>query len=129
MARIKLKRTLTKLALVAGAASLLAACVTRHQVAQADWDQGARQGKITRDYALPGNGAVPACLMQLPPEERAAHHFVQVRYSQSRHVHFDVAELPAGLVAGIGASVEIWPADCAAGKVGRIAQVFAAAPQ
>lgn len=124
-----MKKTLTKLALAAGAASLLAACATKHPVAQADWEQGARQGKITRDYALPGNGTLPACIVQLPPEERAAHHFVQVRYSQSHHVHFDVAELPADLVAGIGASVEIWPADCAAGKVGRIAQVFAPAPQ
>lgn len=121
-------RTLIQTTLAAGALFLLAACATRHPVAQADWDQGAREGKITRDYALPGNGALPACLAQLPPEERAARHFVQVRYNQMRHVHFDVAELPAGVVARLGDRVEIWPADCAAGQVGRIAQVFAPAP-
>lgn len=121
-------RTLKQTSLLAGATFLLAACAARHPVAQADWDQGARQGKVTRDYALQGNGALPVCLAQLAPDQLAAHHYVQVRYSQARHVHFAVAELPANLVAGVGAEVEIWPDDCAAGKVGRIARVFAPAP-
>lgn len=124
-------RTIKQLGLIAGAACLLAACATKHPVAQADWDLGARQGKITRVYsltALPGNDPLPVCLAQLSPADGAAHHYVQVRYSQARHAHFVVAVLPDTLVAGIGASVEVWPADCSAGQVGRISQVFTPAP-
>jgi len=116
--------TTTRLAVILGASTLLAACAARHPVAQADWEQGAREGRIVRDYAVSDSPPLPVCLAQLAPQERSAHHFVQVRYQQARHVHFEVAELPPGLRVGIGASVEIWPADCAAGQIGRIAQVF-----
>lgn len=113
-----------QLALLLGAAALLGACATRHPVAQADWDQGAREGKISRDYTQADSGPLPACLAHMTPDARAGHHFVQVRYQQARHVHYVVAELPANLDAGIGAQVEVWPDDCAAGKVGRITQLF-----
>jgi hypothetical protein len=119
--------TTTRLALMLGASALLAACAARHPVAQADWEHGAREGRIVRDYAEFANRdspPLPVCLAQLGPEAWRAHHFVQVRYQQARHVHFEVADLPPGLRAGIGAGVEIWPADCAAGQIGRIAQVF-----
>ena len=114
----------TQLALLLGVGALLAGCAARHPVAQADWEQGAREGKIVRDYAVSDTPPLPVCLAQLAPEARAGHHFVQVRYQQARHVHFEVAELPPGMQAGIGANVEVWPADCAAGQIGRIAQVF-----
>ena len=119
-----MKYQITKLAWFFAATVLLAACATRHPVPQADWDQGAREGKISRDFALPDSGPLPACLAQMTPDARAGHHFVQVRYQQARHVHFVVAELPATLDAGIGAQVEVWPADCTAGQVGRITQLF-----
>lgn len=116
--------TTTRLAILLAIGTLLTACAARHPVAQADWEQGAREGRIVRDYAVSDSPPLPVCLAQLGPEARAAHHFVQVRYQQARHVHFEVAELPPGLRAGIGANVEVWPADCAAGQIGRIAQVF-----
>lgn len=112
------------IALVTGALALLAGCAARHPVAQADWDLGARQGRIVRDYTRSAPAALPSCLAQLAPEARGTRHFVQVRYQQARHVHFEVAEVPPQLVAGIDDNVEIWPADCAAGQIGRIAQVF-----
>lgn len=109
------------------AAILLTACASHYRVTQADWEQGAREGRIVRDYAAPGDAAVPACLAQLAPQAWAGHHFVQVRYTRARHIHFDVADLPAPLQAKVGDEVEIWPEDCAAGKIGHIKQVFATA--
>lgn len=115
-----------RLTAMLGAAMLLAACASKHAVSQADWEQGAREGKITRDYAAGTGAALPACVAALPADERATHHFVLVRYTQARHVHVDIAELPADLHAAIGDNVQIWPEECAAGKYGRITQVFPA---
>ena len=115
-----------RLTVLLGAAMLLTACASKHDVSQADWEKGAREGKITRDYTVTGGPALPACLATLPAEERATHHFVQVRYTQARHVHFDIAELPVDLHAAIGDHVQIWPEECEAGKYGRITQVFPA---
>lgn len=105
-------------------AILLTACATRYRVSQAEWEQGAREGRIVRDYALPGSPPLPACMLPITPEEGAAHHFVQVRFNRARHVHFEVAELPSNLYAGVGDEVEIWPEDCDAGKFGHITRVF-----
>lgn len=107
---------------------VLTACASRYRVTQADWEQGAREGRIVRDYALPGTVPIPACMAQMTPQERAGHHFVQVKFNRARHVHFEVAELPSNVQADVGDEVEIWPEDCAAGKFGRIAKVFLSEP-
>lgn len=105
-------------------AILLTACASRCTVSQAASYQGAREGTIVRDYALPGSPALPGCLAQLPEEELADRHFVQVKYHRTRHTYFDAAQLPANLRAQLGDRVEIWTEECSAGKYGYIAQVF-----
>lgn len=109
---------------VAGLA-LLAACSTMETVPAADWQQGARRAWVMSDYAPDAvTTALPPCLASLPAADYANRHFVRVLYRHAKIMHEEVAELPPGLQAKSGDRVELWPADCQAGQLSRIAKVF-----
>ncbi|MRW93612.1 hypothetical protein GJ699_26825 [Duganella sp. FT80W] len=107
--------------LMLAALLLLSGCASKTFVNRADWEQGARHGWVVGEYAAGQPvDTLPACMARLPANELASHHFVRVRYSQARLQHEVVVELPAGAALRDGEQVEVWPADCAAGKLAHI---------
>jgi hypothetical protein len=121
--------TLAAMALtVTTAATMLAGCATSSAPNSVDWPNGARRGWVVSTYT-PGQDAstLPACLASLPAADYAARRFVKIRYRQARLLRTEVAEITPGLQLRDGDRVELWPADCAAGKLSRISKVFSAA--
>lgn len=94
------------------------------------WLEGAKLGTIEYIYsAETPEKDVPACLASLPKEELSRRHFVKVWYRHVRLVRHEVAELPDDLAhAKLEDQVEIWPADCAEGRLSRISKVFPLTP-
>src|SRR5471032_1814337 len=111
--------------LAALAAACCAACAPLAPLHDVDWQHGARYGWVSAFYdgATP-RAALPACLAALPPEELAAHRYVQIAYRHVRVMRNEVAplpELPGGPLQ-MGEHVELWPQDCDQGKLSRIAK-------
>jgi len=104
---------------------LLSGCAIGIGHADIDWQHGARRGWVVNSYSPALVASMrPPCLANLPADEYSTRRFVQVRYFHVRVMYYDVAELPAGLDLKEGDRVELWPADCAAGQISRIGQVF-----
>jgi hypothetical protein len=113
--------TNTRMGLPLIALTLLAACASPPPSREVDWRNGARRGEIVAFYDMAaGAPPLPACLAQLPPAEIASHRFVKLRYRHVRHMRYEVAALPASSALQVGDEVEVWPADCKAGKLSRV---------
>ena len=113
-----------QLVLLAGLAGCTA--VPAHQ--QVDWRQGARRAWISTIYTVETpRSELPACLADLPAEQLSTHRFVKVRYRHVRRMLVAVAELPAlpdGYQVAIDDRVEVFPQDCSAGQLSRIARML-----
>lgn len=99
--------------------------------AEVDWSHGAKHGWVAGFYdAATPRAALPACLAALPADELAQHRFVRIDYRHVRRMLVEVAELPPQSDVKVGDRVELWPEDCARGKLSRISRVMppAAAP-
>ena len=117
------RTVLATLALLA--ASLLGACSSTPQRPAVDWQHGAHHATIVSIYAADAApSSLPPCLAALPADEYASHRYVKVHYHHVRLLHSSIAALPDGMAAGVGSEVEIWPADCHAGKLAHISRVL-----
>jgi hypothetical protein len=104
---------------------LLSACATDPGGKMVDWEHGAKHGWVVSAYAPDSVAtALPPCLANLPTSEFSTRRFVRVKYRHVRLMLYEVAELPPALDAKIGDRIELWPANCSAGKISRITQVF-----
>ena len=104
-----------------------AADLAQHDV---DWRSGAKHGWISGFYtADTPSSDLPKCLADLPPEQLAAHRFVKIDYRHVRRMLVEVAELPDTAerpAVRIGDRVDLWPQDCAEGRISRISKMMAA---
>lgn len=92
-----------------------------------DWERGARPGKIVEPIDVRGPVAsLPPCIAALPPETLADRHFARVLRFGVRAAHFDVAEIAPGVATVPGTAVEIYPGNCANGKLGRVSRALPA---
>ena len=109
----------------------MAACASDPAQHDVDWRNGAKHGWISGFYAPDTpRSELPKCLADLPPEQLAAHRFVRIDYRHVRRMLVEVAELPE-LAAEhpavkLGDRVELWPRDCAEGRLSRISKMMAA---
>ena len=121
--------------LVAGAMALasllLAACAPLAAEHDVDWKSGAKHGWVSGFYTADTPLAdLPKCLADLPPGQLAGHLFVKIDYRSVRRMMVEVAEVPGGAAQTVklGDRVELWPQDCARGKLSRISKMMAAPP-
>lgn len=105
--------------------ALLSGCAATADISPVDWQHGAKRAWVLAAYAPDASPAqLPPCLAGLPAADYAARRFVSVRYRHVKLMHDEVAELTPDLQAKAGDRVELWPADCSAGKLSRISKVF-----
>ena len=107
----------------------LGACASNGAQSEVDWRNGAKHGWIAGFYtAETPRSALPACLAEVPQEQLAAHRFVRIDYRHVRRMVVEVAELPEPGVdqpaVKIGDRVELWPHDCAEGRLSRISKMM-----
>lgn len=94
----------------------LAACAG---VPAVDWERGARPGKIVEIIDLEAPVAsLPPCIAGQSPKPLADRHFARVLRFGVRAAHTDVAEIAPGVPLAVGTAVEVFPGNCAAGKLG-----------
>lgn len=106
----------------------LAACAQPPGVAPADWEHGARRGRVVEAVdPAQVRALLPSCLQALPAGELAAHSFVRVRYWHGRRPYVEVAEAPLGVAMRAGDEVELWPEACDQARPARVARMLAAA--
>jgi hypothetical protein len=109
--------------LTAGCIGVLAACANSQYTV--NWQAGAKHAWITEIIPPDTPDAdLPPCLASLPHEMRQQNRYVKVRYWRVRVPVIEVAAVPSGAAVQPGQNVELYPADCAAGKLSRIARVF-----
>ncbi|GAC1417264.1 MAG: hypothetical protein NVSMB6_19500 [Burkholderiaceae bacterium] len=106
------------------AAHGLAACAGLPPV---DWEHGAKRGEIVEVI----NGDAPAaallpCLAALPASERAGRQFVKVHRFARRYMAVEIADVAAGVPMVPGTPVEVYPGDCAGGKLSHVTRVLSA---
>lgn len=93
---------------------------------EVDWSHGAKHGWVAGFYdAATPRAALPACLAALPADELAQHRFARIDYRHVRRMLVEVAELPPQSEVKLGDRVELWPEDCAKGKLSHISRVMA----
>ena len=110
--------------LCCGTAGSLAACAG---VPLIDWEHGARRGEIVEFINIDTPGVnLPPCLAALPSAERSGRRFVKVQRFQRRFMGVEIAEVAAGVSTALGTQVEIFPADCDAGKLARVTRALSA---
>ena len=91
-----------------------------------DWQNGAKRGWIVGIITAGDPPAgLPACLVSIAGPAHTSRPFVKVRYWHVRQMFTAVAELPQATSAVVGQQVELWPQDCARGKLSRISRVLA----
>jgi hypothetical protein len=100
---------------------VLGGCATERG-APLDWEHGARRASVVERYdAGTPRERLPACLAALPPAELSR--YARLRYRDGRLLLSAVAELPADGAAA-GAMVELYPQDCAQGRLARIGRIL-----
>ncbi|HEV7815970.1 MAG TPA: hypothetical protein VGP06_12830 [Janthinobacterium sp.] len=93
------------------------------------WRSGAKHGWVSGFYdAGTPRAALPKCLADLPPEQFSGHLFVKIDYRSVRRMMVEVAALPGGVAQTVrlGDRVELWPQDCARGRLSRISKMMPA---
>lgn len=90
-----------------------------------DWEHGARRGEIVEQINMDTPLAnLPPCLATLSAAERAGRSFVKVQRFQRRFMAVEIAEVAKGVSTMPGTQVEIFPADCDAGKLARVTRAL-----
>jgi hypothetical protein len=110
---------------------LLAACAPLAAEHDVDWKNGAKHGWVSGFYTAETPLAeLPKCLADLPPGQLAGHLYVKIDYRSVRRMMVEVAEVPGGVAQTVklGDRVELWPQDCARGKLSRISKMMASPP-
>ncbi|HEY1147098.1 MAG TPA: hypothetical protein VGF27_00905 [Pseudoduganella sp.] len=99
----------------------LSACAGRPFIPEAEWQAGARAATI-EGVDTPGSPlAVPdACSAAVGSARAAGRQIVAVHYRLHRAQRHMLAVAEAGTPLAIGAWVELWPADCREGQLGRV---------
>ena len=111
-------------------ALLLTSCVSNLDRPEIDWQHGAKRGWIAKFYQPDTpDFDLPECLAALSKADLARRHFVKVKYRHVRRMVSTIAEVPDALQVKIDGEVEIWPADCSRGKIGRISRLLSSASQ
>lgn len=100
---------------------LLSSCAQPLGKGPVDWDHGARRGRVLE--TLDAAAAAPS-VQSCAPGTAAQGVYAKVRYRGARLHHTVVAILPAGVDVRTGDEVELWPADCAAGRLARVERVL-----
>jgi len=107
--------------------ALLSACVGPVANERVDWAHGASYGRVLeRLTPQAAAGEVQACLGAAPAPAGAA--YAMIRYRRTRLHHNVVALVPDGLALRVGDEVELWPADCAHGRLAHVERVLPPLP-
>lgn len=123
-------RRLKAVSASAGVLLVLAGCATDPTLGTVDWEHGARRGHVVSTYAADLSPMqLPKCLADLSRDQYAAQRFVRARYHHGRRMLSAVAPVPPALDVKDGDIVELWPADCAAGSMGRITRILSSKGQ
>ncbi|MEB0136357.1 hypothetical protein QN362_13525 [Actimicrobium sp. CCC2.4] len=106
-------------------AVLLSACATPAHHVPAAPSHRTVQGTVVSFY-FAGTPAqeLPPCLAMRSPAERAEHRYVRISYPSLRQTQSTVAEWPDAVQLVLNQPVDVWPENCAAGRLGRLARVL-----
>ena len=116
-ARTTLASTLTVL--------LLGACATPIRHAPPEPPHRSVPGTVVSFYfADTPAQELPPCLAMRSPTERAAHRYVRISYPHLRQMQSTVAEWPDAVQLVLNQPVDVWPDNCGAGHLGRLARVL-----
>jgi len=115
--------------LTCGAVLVLSVCASPSPESMADWRHGAKHAWVV---AVPAPEVETAqlsdCLPQLSKADQTTRRLVKVRYWHVRQTFYTIAELPSTLQANVGDEVELWPADCAQGRISQVSRKLAPRP-
>ena len=90
-----------------------------------DWEHGARHGRIVEIISSQASVAGKApCIEALPPKTFTEKRYARVAIHGVRSLRFDFAEIPPEIQTTRGTAVEIFPANCDKGELGRITRVL-----
>ncbi len=110
-------------------ALLLAACATPAHHAPSTPPHRTVPGTVVSFYfAETPLQELPPCLAMRSPAERAAHRYVRISTPRLRQLQSTVAEWPDGVQLVLNQPVDVWPENCAAGQLGRLARVLPTQP-
>jgi hypothetical protein len=99
----------------------LTACAGRPFIPEAEWQAGARAATIEGVDTAGTPLAVPVgCTAAVGRARDAGRQIVAVRYRLHRAQRHMLAVAETGAPLSVGAWVELWPADCREGQLGRV---------
>lgn len=103
----------------------LSGCATDSTLGVVDWENGARRG-VVADVIESGGANSPRarCLTRKIAEDNASRPFVEVRYRGAKLIRSSIASAPDTLKLKKGDIVELYPADCHAGTIGRVTRIL-----
>ena len=90
-----------------------------------DWENGARHGRIVEmiDNQASVAGRAP-CIEALSAKTFSEKRYARVAIHGIRSFRFDFAEIPPEIQVTRGTEVEIFPANCTKGTLGRVTRVL-----
>ena len=103
----------------------LTSCARDSTLGSVDWENGARRG-VVADVIESGGANSPRarCLTRKIAEDNASRPFVEVRYRGAKLIRSSIASAPDTLKLKKGDIVELYPADCHAGTIGRVTRIL-----
>lgn len=110
---------------------VLTACAegNRDLLPEADWQRGARLGKVVAIADADVLAPSPSCVRTSRRPDGPAPRLVKVRYEDTRMVYFIAASVEGGIAPAVGDDVEVWPQICAAGRQGLVTRVLRSTTQ